>query len=99
MIDALFEVCGPEQRWRLQQKLPELLFRDFLKDFPAELFDKVLRYLDGPNLINCLKVSKVWNERISGTVNIWRVISIIYQFKYGLKGNTGIVPNIVVFRS
>ena len=76
LIDALFDVCGPEQRWRLQQRLPELLFRDFLKDLPAELFDKVLCYLDGPNLLNCLKVSKVWNERLSGNVNLWRVISI-----------------------
>ena len=76
-VDVFFASCGPEQRWRLQEKLPELLFRDFLKDLPAELLDIVLRYLDGPNLLNCLKVSKAWNERLIENENLWRVRNII----------------------
>ena len=73
VIDTLFDACGPEQRWKLQQRLPELLFRDFFKDLPAELLDKVLRYLDAPNLLNCLKVSKLWNQRLLANENIWKV--------------------------
>ena len=73
VIDTLFDACGPAQRWKLQQRLPELLFRDFFKDLPAELLDKVLRYLDAPNLLNCLKVSKLWNQRLLANENIWKV--------------------------
>ena len=73
-VDELFESCGPEQRWRLQEKLPALLFRDFFTDLPPELLDKVLRYLDGPNLLNCLKVSKSWNDRLTANENLWRVM-------------------------
>ena len=73
VIDTLFDACGPAQRWKLQQRLPELLFRDFFKDLPAELLDKVLRYLDAPNLLNCLKVSKVWNQRLLANENLWKV--------------------------
>ena len=73
VIDTLFDACGPEQRWKLQQRLPELLFRDFFKDLPAELLDKVLRYLDAPNLLNCLKVSKLWNQRLLANENLWKV--------------------------
>ena len=73
VIDTFFDACGPAQRWKLQQRLPELLFRDFFKDLPAELLDKVLRYLDAPNLLNCLKVSKLWNQRLLANENIWKV--------------------------
>ena len=77
VIDTLIQECGSEQKWRLQQKLPELLLRDFLKDLPAELLDKVLSYLDAPNLLTCLKVSRVWNERLTPNVHLWRVIILI----------------------
>ena len=80
LVDVFFDSCGPEQRWRLQEKLPHLLFRDFFRDLPAELLDKVLRYLDGPNLLNCLKVSKTWNERLTENENLWRVNSNDFIF-------------------
>ena len=79
-MDALIDACRPEQKWRLQQKLPELLFRDFFQDLPAELLDKVLGYLDCTNLLNCIKVSKVWHDRLTANRNLWRVM-ITYNIR------------------
>ena len=64
-LEKLIEASGSEQRWYLQNRLPDFLFRDFFTLLPDEVLEMILSYLDCMTLLKARQVSKLWNERLS----------------------------------
>ena len=71
-INEFLDVCGPDQKWQLQQKLPDFLFRDFFTLLPDEVLEMVLSYLDCMTLLRARKVSKLWQSRLSSLKCVWQ---------------------------
>lgn len=38
-VDQFLQYLGPDQKWQLQQRLPEFLFRDFFTLLPDEVLE------------------------------------------------------------
>ncbi|CAB4062731.1 dnk [Lepeophtheirus salmonis] len=62
-------------RWHLQNRLPELLYRDFITSLPLEIAERIFTYLDCKSLLAGSCVSHGWNRRISDSFSIWRQLA------------------------
>ncbi len=73
-IEELLENIGPREKWLLQNRVPDLLFRDFVTGLPMEILENVLSYLSCQDLLNCCQVSSSWNKTLSGNGMpvVWR---------------------------
>ncbi len=73
-IEELLENIGPREKWLLQNRVPDLLFRDFVTGLPMEILENVLSYLSCQDLLNCCQVSSSWNKILSGSGMpvVWR---------------------------
>ncbi|XP_059152923.1 F-box/WD repeat-containing protein 2-like [Physella acuta] len=72
VLDSLIEASGPSQFLILSKKLPDFVFRDFIRYLPLEVCTKILYYLNGEELLSCCQVSKSWNERINNLSCLWK---------------------------
>jgi len=75
-VNQLFEFLGPDQKWQLQQKLPEFLFRDFFTLLPDEVLEMVLGYLDCQTLLCARQVSTLWRSRLSQFQMVWQRLAL-----------------------
>jgi len=77
-IEMLLErnLLGPDQKWHLQQKLPEFLFRDFFTLLPDEVLEMVLSYLDCQTLLRARQVSRLWRSRLAQFQLVWQRLAI-----------------------
>ncbi|GFR89050.1 F-box/WD repeat-containing protein 2 [Elysia marginata] len=65
----------PSQLLTLSNRIPQLVFRDFITGLPPEITLLILRYLDGRQLVLCCQVSKAWNRLISNIGGLWRSLA------------------------
>ena len=73
-VVKLLDVIGPNEKWLLQNRVPDFLFRDFVSNLPLEILEKVLSFLSCQDLLNCCQVSKSWSGVLSDPriPTIWR---------------------------
>jgi len=70
-INRLISRCGSDQLWLLQQRLPELLYRDFVSLLPPELTERILSFLPASSLLACCQVSRLWRDQVSSLNSLW----------------------------
>lgn len=70
-LNHLIARCGSDQLWLLQQRLPELLYRDFVSLLPPELTERILSFLPAESLLACCQVSRLWKDQVGSLKGLW----------------------------
>jgi len=70
-LNQLIARCGSDQLWLLQQRLPELLYRDFVSLLPPELTERILSFLPATSLLACCQVSRLWKDQVGSFKGLW----------------------------
>jgi len=70
-LNQLIARCGSDQLWLLQQRLPELLYRDFVSLLPPELTERILSFLPATSLLACCQVSRLWRDQVGSLKGFW----------------------------
>lgn len=73
-VHALLEmvkICGYQEQLDFEEKLQELLYKDFITQLPVQLAEHLIFYLGLDDAINCLAVSKNWKRVIGGCTSYW----------------------------
>jgi len=70
-LNQLIARCGSDQLWLLQQRLPELLYRDFVSLLPPELTERILSFLPATSLLACCQVSRLWRDQVGSFTGLW----------------------------
>ncbi|KAI8147130.1 hypothetical protein BJV82DRAFT_665228 [Fennellomyces sp. T-0311] len=68
-----------QHKIRLQKRIDRKPHYDFIEHVPLEITSKVAQYLTVRDLIECLKVSKSWKQRIDQCPEAWRVLHVEYN--------------------
>ncbi|KAI8148275.1 hypothetical protein BJV82DRAFT_709113 [Fennellomyces sp. T-0311] len=65
-----------ERMTHLRQRIGHMPHYDFIEQVPLEITAKVAQGLTTCDLIECLKVSKSWKDRIERCPEAWRVLNV-----------------------
>ena len=71
-ICSLIHILESKEKYLLQSSLPDLLYRDFIQLLPYELLERIIGFLEFEDILNCCKVSKLWNEKLTNFSRIWK---------------------------
>ena len=67
----LVKVCPFQQQLDFNERLQELLHKDFISILPDDLTKRVISFLSVDEAITCLRVSKNWKKVIEGCGAFW----------------------------
>ncbi|KAI8147136.1 hypothetical protein BJV82DRAFT_597933 [Fennellomyces sp. T-0311] len=68
-----------QHKINLQKRINRKPQYDFIEQMPLEITSKIAQYLAVDDLIECLKVSKSWKNRIEHCPEAWRVLTVKYN--------------------
>ncbi len=67
----LVKICSYQEQLDFNERLQELLHKDFISLLPDDLTKRVLSFLSVDDAITCLRVSKNWKKVIEGCSAFW----------------------------
>lgn len=67
----LVKTCSYQEQLDFNERLQELLHKDFISHLPDDLTKRVLSFLGVDDAITCLRVSKNWKKVIEGCSAFW----------------------------
>ena len=67
----LVKTCGYREQLDFNERLQELLHKDFVSLLPDDLSKRVISFLSVDDAITCLRVSKNWKKVIEGCSAFW----------------------------
>lgn len=99
----LVKACSYEEQLDFNERLQDLLHKDFITHLPSDLTERVLSYLSVDDAITCLRVSKSWKKVIEGCSAFWepqaRKIGLAEHFIRekvdGASGKSYSLPNLI----
>ena len=102
LID-LVKASPYQQQIEFNERLQDLMHKDFVTHLPSNLTERVLSYLSVDDAITCLRVSKKWKEVIESCSAFWepqaKRIGLSQQFiKEKVNSSTGksySLPNLI----
>ena len=67
----LVKTCSFQQQLEFNDRIQDLLHKDFITHLPSDLTERVLSYLSVDDAITCLRVSKNWKKIIESCSAFW----------------------------
>ena len=71
LLEFVSKVCSYQQQVEFNERLQDLLHKDFITELPSNLTERVLSFLSVDDAITSLRVSKNWKKIIESCSAFW----------------------------